>query len=127
METTKAGRVREYAAQTVGTTDLYSHGLLRSFMYTDGVRYMAETCGAYWLVDLIASHQLSAKVRREPFQVWYLKTRADGSWVAEAWTDSPLNGKRIVRQEIPYSDFPTDLAPFRLYVENRTLMLPEER
>lgn len=39
----------------------------------DGVKYMADEAGAYWLLDIIASYQTDAKIRREPFQVWELK------------------------------------------------------
>jgi hypothetical protein len=34
---------------------------------------MADEAGAYWLLDIIASYQTDAKIRREPFQVWELK------------------------------------------------------
>lgn len=42
-------------------------------MYTEGVKDMADACGAYWLIDLVISHQLTKSVRFEPFQVWQLK------------------------------------------------------
>ena len=56
-------------AQFTGSENYYRHSLNRKFMHTDGVNYLAEKAGAFWLVDLIASHQLSRKVRAEPFQV----------------------------------------------------------
>lgn len=37
---------------------------------TDGVKYLADEGGAYWLLDIIASYQPDAKIRRERFQVW---------------------------------------------------------
>lgn len=41
--------------QFVGSTKLYKHWL--GIKYTDGVKYLANEAGAYWLIDAIASHQ----------------------------------------------------------------------
>lgn len=129
----KVKTVRDYIAHTTGTEHHWGHPLMRSFRYTDGVKFIADTCGAHWLIDLIASHQLKPKVRRERFQVWVLKPetfRKDGElvqgWVAEAWTDTPGESKRIVRQTLEYTDFPAELMPFTLWVESGVLLLPAE-
>lgn len=31
-------------------------------LYTDGVKELAEQCGAYWLIDLIISHQCHKEI-----------------------------------------------------------------
>jgi hypothetical protein len=67
-----AAELRNGIAHFTGTDQWYRHSPSR-MLYTDGVRYVAERAGAYWLIDAIASHQLSPGVRREPFQVWTLK------------------------------------------------------
>lgn len=113
-------------AQFCGSENFYRHWLGR-FLYTDGVQYLADNAGggAYWLIDLIASWQTKAKVRREPFQVWTLKVNRDKHpmAVAEAWDDIP--GKLLASQRIEYTDFPLD--EIKLYLENGVLMLPGER
>ena len=38
-------------AQFTGSTHFYRHGLVREVLYTEGVEYVAETAGAYWLLD----------------------------------------------------------------------------
>jgi hypothetical protein len=52
-----------------GSENFYRHSP-SSILYMDGVKELAEKCGAYWLIDLIISHQCYKNVNREPFQVW---------------------------------------------------------
>lgn len=108
-----------------GTEQYFRHwsGLL----YTDGVKFLAETAQAYWLIDAIASWQKKAikdKMLRD-FQFWSLQTKQG----------SELKGANLIcfrdtddeafRQKIEYTDFPMD--EIKLYVENGVLMLPSER
>ena len=40
-------------------------------LYTDGWwKELAEDCSAYWLIDLIISHQCHRDINLERFQVW---------------------------------------------------------
>ena len=127
VEQSKVDRVREYMAQTTGSQDIHEHffGVYPRLFYTDGLDFVAETCGARWLIDAVASHQPALK--REEFQVWRLsKPAADGEpWLLTAFDDVP--GRLLIRQEIEYSDFPVNLTPFEFWVENNTAMLKEER
>ena len=121
----KAAAVHEYMAQTTGTDDCYRHWL-GGLIYTDGVLFVAETCGAHWLIDLIASHQRKPKLRRNPFQVWQLTKEKDGTFAARCWDDTPGKSNRLLTQKFGSSDFPDDLLPFTLWVESGTLLLPAE-
>jgi len=49
-------------------------------LYTDGVKELAEGCGAYWLIDLIISHQCHRDINLERFQVWDLKRVKDNAF-----------------------------------------------
>ncbi len=98
-------------AQFYGTENYYRY--LAGLKLTDGVKFMAEEAGAYWLLDIIASYQCKAKIRREHFQVWELKLlpRVKGNPNAQPAvvtmktdSDRPL----MVKQEIMYTDFPLD-------------------
>jgi hypothetical protein len=111
-------------AQFTGTTQWYKHWLKR-FTYTDGVKYLAEQCEAYWLLDAIASHQtkqlLSDQMLRE-FQIWILKVNLEDSTaklICERDTDDV-----VLTQDIPYTDFP--LAEIKLYLTEGVLMLTSE-
>lgn len=121
---TNVEKIQEYQRQCNGTNQWYRHPLM-GMLYTDGVKLIAEECGAYWLIDAIASYQ--SKLQGEDFQLWILERNAVGDWILACYTDSPETGKRLVRQQIRYSDFPEALLPLKLYVENNTLYLPEER
>lgn len=118
--------------QFTGTEQWYRHGLVRWFLYTDGVQYMAEHGGAYWLIDAIASHQIDPKIKRsqrlQEFQLWTLKVNPQNhSAVLVCQADS--GEKAVVTQEIEYTDFPLDEIKF--YVEPMgdgkfCLLLPSE-
>ena len=61
-------------AQFTGSQNFYRHSLVREVLYTEGVEYVAETAGAYWLLDEIAlAQRYIISVKREDFQVWDLK------------------------------------------------------
>ena len=103
-----------------GTTQWFKHPLFEKF-YTVGIKYMAETFSAFWLIDLVFSHQLTPKVRNEQFQTWVLKRIAGNSFIAIA-TDG--NDNIIAQQQIPFSDFDAD--ELTLFYVDDTLLLPSE-
>ena len=76
--------------------------IFRNFLLTDGAKFIAEACDAYWLVDLFASHLPAYK--DEGFAVLYLKVK-DGKAVAQI---EDGNGKVLAKQKIEYTDFPLD-------------------
>ena len=99
-----------------GTVDYHRHWL--GGVYTDGVQYLAEQAGAYWLIDAIFSYR-----RREPFQIWTLKKNADDSGAVLTMQED--SGERAkVRQKIPYTDFPLD--QISLYLIDNVLLLTSE-
>jgi hypothetical protein len=120
-----------------GTTRYY-RAPFTALLYTDGIQYLAEQAGAYWLIDLIASYQ--RRCQRDEmlrdFQFWYL-TRPDsaalpwlqgnpkGGCIVSCWCDTPIEGTAPnIRQTVPYTDFP--LSEIRLYVSGGVLFLPSE-
>ena len=105
---------------SVGSENFYLHKP-SMVVYTDGVKDLAEKCEAYWLIDLILSHQVIKKVKLERFQVWDLK-RENGNAFSILATDG--NNNKVSSQEIPFSDFPYDLA--KLWLVDSCLMLPCE-
>lgn len=104
-----------------GTENWYRHGLFRQFTYTDGVQYVAEHGGAYWLLEAIFSWQSEASVKAEPFQVWTLTVNEDQTANLEA-TDG--NRKKLAQQHFDFTDFP--LPKIRFYLTDNVLLLPSE-
>jgi hypothetical protein len=106
-----------------GSDNYYRHGLT-GYVYTDGIKYLAEVGGAYWLIDeVMLENRFRAEVRAEEFQVWKLVRDAEGhsAWlVMEDGNDNAIRRKRI-----EFTDFP--LPEVTLFFENSTLFLPRER
>lgn len=100
-----------------GTTQYIRHWS-RRLVYTDGINFLAERAGAFWLIDLVASYQPLKEVR----QYWTLKIE-DGKYCAEC---QDYEGKILVRQIIGFSDFPVNLLPFTCYLQDGVLFLPSE-
>jgi hypothetical protein len=105
-------------AQFTGTEHYYRHWT-KALVYTDGVKYLAEKAQAYWLLDLIASYQ--SKCKNIPFQAWKLVKTGDRAVVnMREDTDRP----EVVRQELPFTDFPFE--DFSLWLIDGVLLLPSE-
>jgi len=95
---------------------------------TDGVKFLAQEAGAFWLIDAIASYQ--PKCRKDAslrdFQFWTLDVAEDHSAVLKCERDTD---DVAITQRIPYTDFPLKQA--RVWVQpgdERTwvAMLPSE-
>jgi len=108
--------------QFTGTEYWYRHGMVRSVLFTDGAKYVAETGGAYWLLDEIAFAQKSVKkLAGEEFQLWRLIVKKDNTATLVC---EDGNGRKILSKRIPFTDFPLDEISF--YFINNTILLPSE-
>ena len=111
--------------QFCGSSEFFQHWTKR-LIYTEGVRYMAEHGGAYWLIDAVASYQPDKRITSRPdlvdFQLWELAVAEDKGAVLTLRSDS--DQPAVITQEIPFTDFP--LEQIKLYVCNGTLMLTSE-
>jgi len=101
-----------------GTTQ-YHRLTLFPLMATDGVAYVAESCQAFWLIDLIAPHWLKLK-QKEDFLAVACKVKDSSMTV----TIEDGNDRVLVRQKVSYTDFPLD--EIRFFVTGDVIMLPSE-
>jgi hypothetical protein len=108
-------------AQFTGSETFYRHGLVRRITYTEGVQYVAEHGGAYWLIDKIATNQLDPKIAAESFQVWKFTVNSE-SFASLVCEDG--NDNEVFRETITYTDFPLD--EIRFYCDCGVIMLPSE-
>lgn len=124
-DTASANALLQALRQFTGTEHYYYTPLFRNFRYTDGVRFLANEAGAYWLIEAILSHQGNPTIRDNPdiedFQVWHLAVREDKT--AELQVGDG-NGDVITMQTLEYTDFP--MSDIILFLQNRVLMLPNE-
>lgn len=122
----KAARIEAGLAHCTGGDELIRH-FIRPIVYTEGMLFLAEQAGAFWLLDVIASHQHRPKIRHnqrlQEFQLWRIVVNPkDSTAVVTCHEDS--DQPAVVRQRIPYTDFPLDR--FECYVENNTILLKSE-
>ena len=110
----------EDLGQFTGTENWYRHAINRNLTYTDGVRFVAEHGGAYWLIDEIALAQSRKEVRAEEFQHWTL-TVTNHTAVLSCGDG---NGNTVYSQQISFTDFP--LPTINFYFCGGVLMLPNE-
>ena len=104
-----------------GTSCYYQ--ISRRHLLTDGTKYLAETAGAYWLMDAVVSH-----LDELGTQDWFVLIRllVENGGAVMIYEDG--NGYEHARQAIEYTDFP--LSSIQLYAcwdgEHWVIMLPSE-
>ena len=109
-------------AQFTGSEAFYQYGLKGEMLFTDGVKYVADTARAYWLLDEITlAQRFKREVAAEEFQLWILVVAEDRTAML---TCDDGNGHIVHSKQIPYTDFP--IGGIKLYVCNGVIMLPSE-
>ncbi len=112
--------INEEFNQFIGTDTYYKHWL--GFVYTDGVKAVADKYGAYWLLDLIFSYQYLDKIKTEKFQIWIITANNKKAIVEmRIDTDQPI----LIKQEILFTDFPNRILKL-YFTDNKVLLLPSE-
>ena len=113
---------QEDLRQFTGSEQWYRHGINRKVLFTDGAKYVADTAGAYWLLDEIALIQpYDKRVAAEEFQFWKLTVNADRT---ASLTCEDGNSNVVYTKQIEYTDFPLDEIAF--YFTNNVIYLPSE-
>ena len=108
-------------SQFTGTTQWYYHPMFENFRYTDGVRFVAQEMGAYWLLQHIFLHQTLPELTSMDFQVWKLQVQEDNSATIRV---EDGNDHLVKAFPIPFTDFPLDEITF--WMEGIVLLLPSE-
>ncbi len=121
MKKEDIGRLKAELRQFTGTEQYYYNPLFKDFKYTDGVKFLAERAGAYWLLDYIFSNQPHRSLKGETFQVWKIRVNQDDS---ATLTVEDGNDNVLTTFRIEYTDFP--LEEFNLWLIDKVLILPSE-
>lgn len=120
--TTTKSFSRAELRQFTGSENWYRHALNRSVLFTDGAKYVADSAGAYWLIDEIAlAQRYETAVAAEGFQLWKLAVKPDST---ATLTCEDGNGHAVFTKEIAFTDFPAEGV--ELYFTNNTLLVPSE-
>jgi len=108
----------------IGTTQWFKHFL--GYLYTEGVRHVAEEGEAYWLLDAIFSWQ-TPTLKSYEHQFWSLTVTLEDETrnaTLQCVSDTLPYGEILATQEIGYTDFPMD--HIELWFANNVLYLPSE-
>lgn len=109
--------------QFTGTEAYYHLPIFKRYVYTDGVRHVAQTGGAYWLIEKIFACQSCVPgLSQEEICFWSLTLNAEGKGAQLVCTDG--NYKNLYSENIVFTDFP--LKKIRFYFQNNVLFLPSE-
>jgi len=132
--TLSPAQLREQLRQFTGSASFYRHPLNPLVIYTEGVQFLAEEAGAYWLLDAVASYfgsgvmraAIAADVRLGAMQFWTLTVAENQT--AELVMRVDGGEKPAIRQEIGYTDFPLPAADIWAAFDGKhwTLYLPSE-
>ena len=104
--------------QFTGTEHWYKH--LSGYLYTDGVLYVAQEGGAFWLIDKIM-FTTRVKNNLQEFGVWKLEVNEDKSAILVC---KDGNYHELYREKIEWTDL--SLNKIELWFENGVLILPSE-
>lgn len=117
----------DFDAFTGGLTQ-YSHKLplTPELRLTEGVKHFADTMGAYWLMDIIATEFLPL-LSEEDYIIFIEVTVNDDNSAVIVGTDGDKGGGPITlhTRTIEYTDLPTN-SGFKFYLQDGVLMLPSE-
>lgn len=111
-------------SQFKGTEAYYRYSpLFPKVVLTDGTKYLADQAGAFWLMDMIASHTTSIT---DYFAIASLTKGKTGAKFM--LTDDVPPNVTYAKQAIEYTDFP--LPEIKLYVIKQddlwVVLLPSE-
>lgn len=118
----KASTIERQLSYFTGTERYYkTHA---NIVLTDGTKFLADACGAYWLVDMIWSHLPSVT---DTFAVVRLVKAQDDSATFTLADDNPAN-ETFATQKIEWTDFPLDqITLYAIRDENFwVILLPSE-
>jgi hypothetical protein len=121
-------QIQNNLLQYDGSENLYARKCFGSnIQYTDGIKYLIESCECNWLIDAIASYQSKAFKAFDYMQFWTLTVATKDNSATLICDDG--NESVRVTQEIPYTEFPLPSIKIYASVEDDTtvrLYLPTE-
>jgi hypothetical protein len=95
--------------QFTGSEEFFRHSINRNLIYTEGVKYVAEGAGAFWLLDAIAiANFIEPTLKDEEFQTWVLTKKGNAATLVA----DDGNNRVLYTQAIDYTDFPLDSIKF---------------
>lgn len=134
MQTTESTQqLQNSLDQFAGGHTGYLHPLNRKVIYTPGVKFLAQSCEAYWLIDAIVSYfgstQMNQAIKQDArlsdMQFWTLVVTGQSA-VLSARADRSV--PPFIEQLISFTDFPLESIAIWAGFDGSywTLYLPSE-
>lgn len=105
--TTDTSELKNRLSQHTGTQDVFRHSIVRSFVYTEGVKDFAENAGggAYWLLDILATEpEIRSLIKGSGMAFATLKVNGGkGRLSVDDGNDSPP----VYTRDLDYTDCPS--------------------
>lgn len=120
-----AQELRNALPQYTGFDTPYHHALVKSFLYSPGVRFFAQNAGggAYWFLDICATEPAIRKQGTEDFALIVLTST--GRTAKIVVTDGNDDSPPVFEQEIHLTDCPE--GEWKFYYADGIMVLPSER
>jgi len=101
--------MKQSAAELLGNLSQFTgteryFRVLPTFVVTDGLMYLMEEAGCYWLAQLYGLHLVSVDAGDNPFTVLKFQREGEGGMVKI----EDGNGVVLAWQGLDYTDFPLD-------------------
>lgn len=112
--------IRAELAHYTGTVNWWRHPLNRNILYTDGVQRFAELCGAYWLLDILATEPEILKQQADDFAVVVVTVKDSEALM----TVTDGNENTAFSRPIAFTTLPD--GEWKFYFYNNTIMLTSE-
>lgn len=107
-------------SQFIGTTAYHRTFLFnKNLVHTDGVQYFADTAGAYWFLDIVAT-EFYPLTKKDPFLSIQLAVE-DG--IADICVEDG-DCEIITQKHIPHTNCPDGL--YKFFLTDNVLMLTSE-
>lgn len=126
----KAEEIETVLPQFIGTTEWYRYSpqLFPRVLLTEGTKYIADSCQAYWLMDALSSYTPRIARHNQTFAVALLTMNGEDAATLDITDDIPANFV-YAKQKIEYTDFPLPRG-IKLFIarngEDWVIMLPSE-
>tara|TARA_R110002049_G_scaffold248172_3_gene422687 strand:- start:148 stop:573 length:426 start_codon:yes stop_codon:yes gene_type:complete len=126
MSNAKVNQIKMGLQQFCGTETFYQIPLIQT-RFTDGLKYLADTAGCYWLITDVSV--IAKSLMDKSYFVTVDFKRLSEEEREEKQCEATIiysdgNGNVFETHRYNVSDFPLD--ELRLYFVNNTLMLPNE-
>ncbi|POS00926.1 hypothetical protein Q361_11730 [Flavobacterium croceum DSM 17960] len=109
-----------------GGENFYKNPLFPNFVYTEGIREIAEKSNSFWLIVDIFCFQLSTELKNQSFQVWKLERvfQEDKPTTSFMLFCEDGNEKTLLVRKYDISNFQFDM--YHIWFVDNTLLLPVE-